>query len=117
LCVYGRKIEVQTTVVCCDKATVPQNTRSRRNTSGTEQKSVGYMMPLREANSQNVKQASANRILIITVFKCQLAVFGRLRRIVKSDRQLRHVRPPVCPHGTRLPLDEFSRHSLLEDFL
>jgi len=85
LCVYGRKIEVQTAVVCCDKAKVPHNIRSRHNTSGTEQKSVRYMMPSREANSHNVKQECAYRILIITVFKCQLAVFGRFRRTVKSD--------------------------------
>jgi hypothetical protein len=40
-------------------------------------------------------------------------VFRRFHKIAKSDCQLRHVRPSVCPsvrpHGTtRLPLDGFS---------
>jgi hypothetical protein len=56
LCVYGRKIEAQTTDVCCDIATVPHDICSRHNkTSGTELKSVGYMMTLSKANSSNVR--------------------------------------------------------------
>jgi hypothetical protein len=39
-----------------------------------------------------------------------MAVFGRIRKIAKSDYQLRRVRPSIClsfcPHATtRFPLD------------
>jgi len=48
-------------------------------------------------------------------------VFRRSRNITKSDYQLRHVCPSICPsilpHGTtRLPIDGFSWNSVLEDF-
>ena len=48
--------QAQAIVACCDKATVPQNICSQHNnTSDTEQKSVGYMMTLRVADSRNIK--------------------------------------------------------------
>jgi hypothetical protein len=35
-------------------------------------------------------------------------LFRRVRKYEKSDFQLRHIYPSVCPHGTtRLPLDGF----------
>jgi len=41
----------------------------------------------------------------------------RIHKIAKSGFYLRHVSPPIRPHGTtRLPLDSFSWNSILEDF-
>ena len=82
---------------------------------------VGCLQEVKEAGSEadhappssaGVKNKwSGTSVHLHTLKACvgTTVIFRRFRKIAKSDYELRHVRSPVCPHGTtRLPLDGFS---------
>ena len=61
----------------------------------------------------NIKAGYSSRTAISHI----LSVFRNIRKIAKSDYQLRHVSPFVYPYGTaRLPQDGFSQNFLLRKF-
>ena len=61
----------------------------------------------------NIKAGYSSRTAISHI----LSVFRNIRKIAKSDYQLRHVSPFVYPYGTaRLPQDGFSQNFILRKF-
>jgi hypothetical protein len=61
----------------------------------------------------NTKAVYSSRTAISHI----LSVFRNIRKIAKSDYQLRHISPFVCPHGTaRFPQDGFSQNFILRRF-
>ena len=68
-------------------------------------------------NSREIFQALPELALKSTVFWDVKPYIRIARKTVKSDYQLRLIRPSVCPHRTaRLPLDGFQWNLIFEDF-
>jgi hypothetical protein len=56
-------------------------------------------------------------LLVTSISRSALYVCRLVRRVSKGNHQLRHVCPPVCPHGIiLLPLEGFSWNLIFENF-